>query len=102
MPSCAAALSTAFTVHPSNTAFSPTASASWRRSCSRGLGSSIAPNWSARPERASPSRSVLLAQLVKHERRARGMPALVALRGVGAGDRLGFILDRQDAVADGK
>ncbi len=55
MPSWPAALSTAFMVQPSNTAFSPTARARRRRSCSRGLGSSIALNWAAPAAFASPA-----------------------------------------------
>src|SRR3954462_15229896 len=47
-----------------------------------------------------PSRAILFAQFVKRERGARGVSALVPLRGVGPNDRLRFILDRQDAVAD--
>ena len=44
--------------------------------------------------------SVLLAQHEQGERGAGRMPALVALGRIGADDRLGLVLDGEDAVAD--
>ena len=45
---------------------------------------------------------VFLPKLEQRQRRPRRAAALVALRRVGAGDRLRLVLDGQDAVADGE